>query len=117
MPILFVENHARFARIVAETFLSAHNVTVVPSIVAANTALSQATFDIALVDFDLDDGKGDELVATLIKKKDRPTIIAISSHEPGNQALLAAGADGVCSKLDFKNIVTIMSAARAKRNV
>jgi DNA-binding response OmpR family regulator len=65
MKILFVENHAVFAANVVREFLSRHAVTVVPSIAAARQARVAASFDVVLVDYDLDDGKGDEFVREL----------------------------------------------------
>ncbi len=54
-------------------------------------------------DYDRDDGKGDEFV-----RRARATfagrIVAISSHQRGNDALRAAGADACCSKMDFDRI-------------
>src|SRR5205814_767755 len=62
MNILFVENHPLFAETVTRQFLSQHCVTVAPSLSAARQALVDAAFDVLLVDYDLDDGKGDELI-------------------------------------------------------
>jgi DNA-binding response OmpR family regulator len=114
MTILFVENHPRFASITVKTFLSAHAVTVVPCVAAARQALSASSFDAVLVDYDLDDGKGAELVQEMQSQVNRAIIIAASSHAAGNQALLQAGADAVCSKMDFTNIESIMAEARVR---
>lgn len=108
MKILFAENHPRFAAITAKTFLTNHVVTIVPSVAAARLLLSEAAFDVVLVDYDLDDGKGDELVHEMQSQASRAAIIAVSSHAAGNQALLGAGADAVCSKMNFQNIEVII---------
>lgn len=115
MKILFVENQPRFANIAAKTFLPTHVVTVVPSVAAARQALLAGTFDVVLVDYDLDDGKGAELVQAMQGQINRPIIIATSSHAAGNQALLEAGANAICSKLDFKHIEVIIAEARSTR--
>ncbi|MFT3841703.1 MAG: response regulator [Myxococcaceae bacterium] len=101
MKVLFVENHRVFAQTVVKQFLSAHEVTVVGSIAEAQRA---AGFDVALVDYDLDDGKGDAFVVELRGRGFRGRVIAISSHEAGNAALVRAGADAVCSKMEFARI-------------
>lgn len=103
MRLLMVENHAVFAATVTQTFLGAHQVTVVPSIAAARATLS-AGYDAVLVDYDLDDGKGDALVRDLVASGFAGRIIAISSHEAGNQALLSAGAHASCPKTRFNEI-------------
>jgi len=116
LKILFVENHPRFASITTKTFLSAHVVTVVSSVAAAHQALASTPFDVVLVDYDLDDGKGVELVQEMQVQANRAMIIATSSHSAGNQALLQAGADTVCSKMSFKDIEAIMAEARVKKD-
>ncbi len=59
MRVLFVENHAELAEAVVSQFLGGHDVVVVPTIAEAKRRLVDARFDVALVDYDLDDGKGD----------------------------------------------------------
>ena len=111
MKILFVENHPRFSHVTIKTFLASHVVTTAPSLAAARAELSTENFDFVLVDYDLDDGKGTELVSELSEQADRPLLIAVSSHDRGNEALSRAGVDAVCSKLNFANIEAVMSQA------
>jgi DNA-binding response OmpR family regulator len=92
MELLWVENHPQFTRF-ARPFLAEYSVTIVPSLAAARAALGQTRFDMVLVDFDLDDGKGTELVRELVAGTGRPLIVATASHADGNTALLQAGAD------------------------
>jgi CheY-like chemotaxis protein len=108
MDILWVENHAHFARLAARQFLAGHAVTVVPSLAAARAALARRAFSVVLVDFDLDDGKGDELVRELRSLPARPWVVATSSHEAGNRALVEAGADAVCGKMEFGRIAEVL---------
>ncbi len=56
MRILYVENHEVFAANVIRQFLSRHSVTVAPSLSAARQALVTGSFDLLLVDYDLDEG-------------------------------------------------------------
>jgi CheY-like chemotaxis protein len=109
MKILFIENHARFAEVVTRHFLSEHSVTTVASIARAQEALVSEAFDLILLDYDLDDGKGTELIPHVFTLASRPPSIAVSSHAEGNAALQQAGADGVCRKADFARIGTTIS--------
>jgi CheY-like chemotaxis protein len=108
MKILFIENHAIFAQQVINCFLSEHKVTVIPSIVAARQDLVTNQYDVLLVDYDLDDGKGDELIRELRKQNSKLRIVGVSAHNPGNEALLKAGANAVCSKLNFDHIQEVL---------
>jgi len=104
MKILFVENHSVFAQQAIIHFLSAHQVTVVPSLSMARSSLSSDQFDLLLVDYDLDDGKGEELVRELRIAGNKIRIVGVSAREEGNAALLHAGVDAICSKMEFNRI-------------
>jgi DNA-binding response OmpR family regulator len=108
MKILFVENHDVFAATVVGNFLADHDVTVVPSVGAAKAALEERTYDVALVDYDLDDDKGDEFVRGLRAAGSRILVVAVSSHAEGNDALMRAGADAGCRKMDFASISRVL---------
>ena len=45
----------------------------------------------------------------------RLPIIAVSSHEAGNAALLKAGASAVCSKMEFHHIEQVIGGLEIKR--
>ena len=106
--VLYLENHAVFAQQVTQQFLRAHRVTVVPSLAAARSALVSGGFDLVLCDYDLDDGKGETFVRECRATHLRLPVIAVSSHEAGNAALLAAGASAVCSKMEFNRIQEVI---------
>jgi DNA-binding response OmpR family regulator len=108
MKILWVENNIRFVRTVCRTFLAAHAVTATPSIADAREFLETENFDVVLLDYDLDDGKGDEIARMLRLQTPRPIVIAVSAHEAGNTALEQAGVDAVCAKLQFTSIEDIL---------
>jgi CheY-like chemotaxis protein len=110
MRLLWVENHAVFVRVAGQQFLAAHAVTVVPSLTAARTLLAEQTFDAVLLDHDLDDGKGTELLAFLAQVAPRPPVVAASAHADGNDALLRAGADAVCPKAHFATIEAVLAS-------
>jgi len=104
MKILFVENHDIFAKQVTTYFLSAHEVTVLPSLLEARSSMVSNQYDLLLVDYDLDDGKGEELVRELRSAGNTIRIIGVSAREEGNAALRQAGVDAICSKMEFNRI-------------
>jgi CheY-like chemotaxis protein len=114
VKILWVENHERFVDIALRLFLADLDVTVRPSVASSLDALATASYDVVIVDYDLDDGKGTEVVAEIVRRPGRPWIVAASSHAAGNQALVDAGADAVCSKLAFKDIGTTVAGLTAR---
>ncbi len=118
MNILMVENHEVFAKTVAGALLAEHNVIVVPTLRAARQALlARGPFHAVLVDYDLDDGKGDDLVRWLASRSAQPPTIGISSHDAGNTALLNAGAVEICPKMRFSDISRFLDKAVASRPV
>ncbi len=108
MNILYLENHAVFAEQVKRQFLGAHRVTVVPSLAAARSSLASCSFDLVLSDYDLDDGKGEEFVRECRAAYPLVPIIAVSSHDAGNAALVAAGASAICGKIEFDRIQQVI---------
>jgi DNA-binding response OmpR family regulator len=108
MKILYVENHAVFAKQVTAQFLSGHTVEVVPSLALAREAFRNGSYDLLLVDYDLDDGKGNEFVQEVRVAAPQVAIIGASSHEMGNQALLEAGANAICGKMEFDGIQKVI---------
>ena len=68
-----------------------------------------------MLDYDLDDGKGTELVHEIVNGPSGLPLIATSSHLAGNQALLNAGANAVCSKMDFANIEQVIASLSRKQ--
>ena len=114
MHILWVENNPRFIAAV-RSFLHPHDLVVVPSLRQARECLAHQTFDALLLDYDLDDGKGAELLSILSGSASRPLVIATSSHAVGNNKLLAEGADLVCSKRDFGQIEQMLKRVDRQR--
>jgi CheY-like chemotaxis protein len=115
LKILFVENHAVFAATVIREFLWQHSVTMAPSLSAAREALGTESFDILLVDYDLNDGKGDALVKELCAAGEPTAVIGVSSHDEGNAALLRAGAAAVCGKMHFDRIQSVIDKVTEPR--
>lgn len=110
MKILYVENHAVFAQQVCQQFLSAHRVRVVSTLASARQALADEQFDLLIADYDLDDGKGDEIVRMCRVLHPHMKIIASSSHDTGNAALMKAGASAVCGKMQFDSITGVIQS-------
>jgi CheY-like chemotaxis protein len=113
--LLWIENHLVFSRLASRQFLSAYTVTVVPSLAGARLALAADVFDAVLLDYDLDDGKGTELIEFIRGLPSAPVVIAASAHDTGNEALLAAGADAVCSKGRFAEIEAVLARIVPRR--
>lgn len=110
MRILFVENHDKFASVVTKQFLGGHSVTRIPTVAEAWTELDSSEFEVALIDYDLDDGTGDELVRQIRDASLPVKIVAVSSHDRGNNALVAAGADTICGKMEFTGIGAVLNS-------
>lgn len=106
MKILYVDNHEVFANIATEQFLEGFEVEIVATVAEARRKFAAGGYDVVLVDYDLDDGKGDELVRHI---RGKAKIIAVSSHEAGNRALMAAGANASCAKAQFKNLRALIA--------
>src|SRR5262249_37765488 len=111
MRLLWVEDHAVFARLAGRQFLAAHDLIVVPTLAAARDALAAGAFDAVLLDYALPDGKGTDLVALIRQRPARLPVVAASSHDAGNQALLEAGADAACAKVRFADIEAVLARA------
>ena len=115
MRLLWVENHAGFAHLAGRQFFAGHDLTVVPSLAQAREVLATGTFDAVLLDYDLDDGKGANLVEFLRQLPTVPVVVATSAHEDGNGRLLAAGADVACPKGRFDDISAVLAQALAAK--
>ena len=112
MRILFVENHNAFARTVTEAFLGEHQVEIVPDIASAKRKFASGDFQCVLVDYDLDDGKGSEVVSWIKSSSESTPVVATSSHELGNAELVSAGADAICPKHQFHKISEVFEQLR-----
>ena len=110
--ILYVENHDVFRRVVTTQFLADLEVRTAASIEGAKALLANEAFDCVLVDYDLDDGKGAELVRWCRASGVDVPIIGVSSHEDGNAALLDAGADDICPKARFRELRAMIDRVR-----
>ena len=95
-------------------FLAKHSVTVVPTVAAARKAIISGDFDLVLSDYDLDDGKGDEFVRECRQEYPALPIVAVSSHEAGNSALVRAGASAICGKMEFNRIQEVIDRIRGE---
>ncbi len=114
--LLLVENHDVFARVVVEQFLGDFHVTTVSSLRQARKALrEEERFACVLVDHDLDDGKGDEVVRLARAQRPDAVVVWISAHEVGNERLGCAGAHAVCRKADFERIPEMLAGLLAAR--
>lgn len=108
VKILFVDNHPEFTSTVIGCFLREDDVVVVPTVAAAKDHVQASSFDVVLVDYDLDDGKGDEFLRWLRAIDANAKVVAVSARDLGNEALVAAGANSVCSKTSFARIQCVL---------
>lgn len=116
LNLLLVENHDVFARTVTAAFLSGHQVRTCPTLREAREALTWQRFDAVLVDFDLDDGRGDDLVAWVRARYPALIVVGVSAHDEGNRRLLRAGAQAACPKARFAQVPDLLvSLARLRR--
>lgn len=106
--LLYVETRARFAQVVCREYLAGADVTVVSSLAEAERAATQRSFDAILADYDVKDGNGTELVRRLREKGIKAPIVAVSAHEFGNQAMLRAGADAICEKMNLERLQGVL---------
>jgi DNA-binding response OmpR family regulator len=109
VKLLFVENHEVFRQVVTAQFLSDLEVLPVARIVDARGALARERFDCVLVDYNLDDGKGTELVRWCRALGMGVPIIGVSSDEEGNALLLSAGANDLCPKASFRQLRAVIA--------
>ncbi len=71
-------------------------------------------FDVILIDYDLDDGKGDTLIKKIRQNNLPLKIIGVSAHDYGNTELSQAGADSICSKMNFRYINEVIQVVLNK---
>lgn len=107
MRILFVEDHEVFARTAAAELLGGHEVTFAPDLRRGAALLASGSFDVLLLDHDLPDGTGVELVAPA--RRAGVEVIAASGLESNNAALLAAGAALACRKDRFGELPALLA--------
>lgn len=108
MKILLLENHPHFVNAVKKEFLSSYHVDVVDSVSKATNLINKNNYELFMVDYDLEDTKGDEFIRLLRSMGNNSFVIAISSHDVGNNKLIEAGANAVCSKMRFREINSVI---------
>ena len=109
MKVLYLENHRTFAATVCQQFLADAEVAVAVTVAEALGALREGAFDVVLVDHDLDGEKGTDFVMQARAAGCRVPMVAVSSHDEGNEALRRAGANATCPKLRFHTIRTVLA--------
>ncbi|HEX2685097.1 MAG TPA: response regulator [Kofleriaceae bacterium] len=111
MRVLFVEDHRVFAETVASQFLASHHVDIMESVATARlAAAADPPYDVMLIDYDLPDGKGTEVLRHLRAARFRGRIVAVSSKDEGNQELRTAGAHAICKKPELHRIATVLQS-------
>jgi CheY-like chemotaxis protein len=114
--ILYVEDQRVFAEIVAKQFLASHDVVIAGSVAAARSVFAaDSAFDAILVDYDLPDGKGADVIRHLRSSGFPGVLVAVSAKDDGNAELRAAGAQDVCKKSQLHQIGAVLEARLAAR--
>ena len=109
LKVLWIENHKPFADAVVKEFFSDSEVAVVDTISESIGLLQEMVFSVILLDYDLNDEKGTDLFPLLEQINCSTPVIAVSSHEKGNNELISAGAEGYCSKMKFRHVREIIA--------
>lgn len=111
MRILYVEDQRVFAEVVAAQYLASHQVVFAETIAAARATLAADTaFDAILVDYDLPDGKGTDVIRHVRSARCPGVLVAVSAKDDGNAELRAAGAHAVCKKAELHQIGALLEA-------
>ena len=66
MRLLYIEDNLQFVEVALRQFLPAHQVTLATSLGEARQLFAREAFDAVLLDYDLPDGKGIDLMPELI---------------------------------------------------
>ena len=107
--VLFVDDHCEFVRTVTEQFLREHEVTHAASVEEAKSWLASEQYDVLLVDHDLTDGTGPDVIAYARSLGIASPVVAVSAHAAGNDALERAGARARCPKLRFHEVTAVLA--------
>lgn len=70
---------------------------------------NHAVFASTVLDYDLDDERGDLLLHHLRSEGRSTPVVAVSARAEGNESLVRAGAAAVCAKGDFARITEILA--------
>ena len=95
--ILHVEDDDSVCKIVREIVGAHAMITTATSLESAKRHLADRRFDLVILDLDLPDGKGEQLLTELSATPDRLPPVVVFSAEEGNAAI-AAAADAVLIK-------------------
>ena len=116
MRLLFVEDNVAFRKTVLQEFLGGHEVTCAGSLLEARRQVATGSFDAVLLDYDLPDGKGEELIPDLLAAGLEGRIVATSAFGENNVRLLLAGASATVRKADFRSVGAILSRIQSLGN-
>jgi DNA-binding response OmpR family regulator len=114
MKILYVDDHVRFRTGTIRELLAAHKVTAAATLAEARALLAAGGFDVVLLDYDLPDGKGEELLAEIAGSVRVAPVIGFSSREENNARLLAAGAWAATGKMQFRQLGDLLQRLEAE---
>ncbi len=104
MRVLYVDDHTPFRAVVQRRFLIGHEVVGAADLAEARQRLKEGDFDVILVDYQLSDGLGEDLIREIVDTKLRSKVVAVSANAENNSRLMEAGAIGAVSKNEFSKL-------------
>lgn len=111
LRVLYVEDAVGFRQEMVELHLATEEVTEVSTVRAAMialTATSSVEFDLALLDYELPDGTGADVIAELRRHSPRVLIVGVSADRLFNERLAAAGADRTMEKRTLRRLPDLL---------
>ncbi|WP_394199436.1 CHASE domain-containing protein [Litoreibacter albidus] len=116
IEILHLEDDEDFAEIVRNSFGGFAKVTSVGTLAGARRKIRDFTYDLVIIDWELPDGRGDELLSGIEENQKNIPIFGLSAYEGKVKSDLVV-ADLVKSRADLTEVVTraIKSVERFRR--
>jgi DNA-binding NarL/FixJ family response regulator len=104
MRVLYVDDHTPFRAVVQRRFLIGHEVVGAADLAEARRHLADGHFEVILLDYQLSDGLGEDLIREIVERKLPTKVVAVSANAENNARLIAAGAIGAVSKNEFSKL-------------
>ncbi|WP_281857624.1 CHASE domain-containing protein [Litoreibacter halocynthiae] len=104
IEILHLEDDEDFAEITRKSFGNFAQVTSVGTLTAAQEKVRQSRYDLVIIDWELPDGSGAELIECIAQNQDAIPIFGLSAYEGAIKSDLIV-ADFIKSRSDLKDVV------------
>lgn len=110
-PVLFVEDNDRFRDLVVRRYLNDCRVTALSSGKRFREILTKHKYHFILMDYELPDTTGEDLIRLAREAEYSGAIIGVSSSEYLNRQMLKAGADTAVSKREHFHLPQMIRQA------